>query len=90
VNQRIQETQVEKVIKRKFTCEVCKQEYSTDTAINDLQKEFKDNFGHTIEECDDEIASVCDGCYEEMKPFIDEMAELLVEDYLKPNNPEKP
>ena len=75
MNQRTQVTQVEKVNMRKFVCEACGNEYTTETPVNDIMEEYEKQYGHSIEETDEEICSVCDDCHEKMKPFLDELAE---------------
>ena len=73
---------------RKFTCEMCKNEYTTETAVNDLQEEFETNYGESLQETEDKVVSICDECYEKLEPFINEIAVLLAKDILKNKLPD--
>lgn len=52
--------------KRMFICAGCGREFTTETAVNDMEAEFKDHYGHSMADSDEEIVSTCDYCWEQI------------------------
>lgn len=57
---------------RSFICDACGHEFTTDSTVSEMEVEFEQNFGASCEEYGEEIASVCDDCYEQILSFNNE------------------
>ncbi len=48
---------------REFECAGCGVIYQTSTSVEDIEEEYKEIYGHSIEKSEEENMSVCDECF---------------------------
>lgn len=57
---------------REFICAACGYSYYTTSTLIEKAEEFLNLYGQTEEECDEDIVSVCDSCYDIALKFYNE------------------